>query len=635
MRSKTSYFNKGVFFNNIKRFWLVAFSYSFLLFLYMIGYLNSVSVRLNRDFFIEPVQIAASIFTQSSEVMIFLLGLFCLISALAVFSYMHFPRNTAMIHALPLKRETLYVTNYLSGLLLVTFPLVFNGTIMIVSQAVMGVPLNYGFQWLGVNFVLTFLLYSFAVFAGMFTGHMAAQVFYYLIFNFLAVFLERMITIVLDDFLFGYYTTTAKFNALSPLYHIVGLFGSFYSNEGNTGTIAGYFIAGAFFTVTAMLLYKRRHMEVATDVISFGIVKPIFKYSATFCSSALLGAIIVTILNLGRNYTGYVIAYLTGGFIGYFVCEMLLRKSFRVFRAYKGFVVYGLILGLLFCSIGFDIYGYESYVPEESEIEIMYIYEYHDLRRDLALEPDKYDPSEHRYLLSTKYYYESPPEVLDDDIIEELRNLPGVITSKEAIIKARRIHQYIAANSRQFEINQSNYSNNEQDYKIRSLYFRYKLKNGAIIERYYQGLVTHKDDTELDNLLREYFSLPDIIVKYEPLISKSAGDILTISVGYYTEEGAYIRKEVEDIEGFLEAYKKDIMNVGPNLSVEGPYGPKFPFEVSIEFKDMDPNSEISYYQPAITPEHRNVIEFLTENKIIDIEKISTESGMKLKPFFVR
>ena len=121
-----------------------------------------------------------------------------------------------MIHSLPLKRETLYITNYLSGLLLVTFPIVLNGAIMILAKVYLGIPLTYAFQWLGVNLVLTFLLYTFAVFAGMFTGHMAAQVFYYLIFNFLAVFLENVINNVLYDLLFGFYRTSSKFDVWSP-----------------------------------------------------------------------------------------------------------------------------------------------------------------------------------------------------------------------------------------------------------------------------------------------------------------------------------------------------------------------------------------------------------------------------------
>lgn len=634
MRSKTSYFNKGVFLNNIKRFWLITFAFSFLLFLFMMDYTNSVSARINSIYDNDPVNIAASIFPQSTDIMMLLPGFFCLIAALAVFSYMHFPRNTAMIHSLPLKRETLYITNYLSGLLLVTFPIVLNGAIMILAKVYLGIPLTYAFQWLGVNLVLTFLLYTFAVFAGMFTGHMAAQVFYYLIFNFLAVFLENVINNVLYDLLFGFYRTSSKFDVWSPLYHIPGLFNGFYNNEGSIGTVLVYFIAGVFFLVTGLLLYKRRHMEVATDVVSFNIVKPIFKYSATFCSSALLGTIIVEILNLNQNLTGYIAAYLTGGFIGYFVCEMLLRKTFRVFKAYKGFVVYGLILIILFYSIGFDFFGYGSYAPDVSEIEIMYIYSVHEIRRDLALNPEEYDPAEHRYLFSHKYHYDDYPMQLDEEFVRELRKLPGVTDSEKSIAKAHKIHQYIIQNEKLFKANDSLYGNSwdDQEFKTRSLYFRYKLKNGDIIERYYRRLVTYKDNTELDNLLREYISLPEIRLKYEPILSKSADDILSVALNYYPVEGGYVRKEIPDVEGILEAYKKDLENMDPLFSMDGSYEASLPFNISFEFKESDDlYFEFNHYQPHITDKHQNVIEYLVENEIIDIERMDSEYGIHLKP----
>ncbi|NMA65073.1 MAG: ABC transporter permease [Clostridiaceae bacterium] len=633
MPSKTSYFNKGVFFNNIKRFWLIAFAYTFFLFLFMVGYLNYASSQLNSIYGDDTFHIAANIFSQSNDIMTLFLGFFCLIAALAVFSYMHFTRNTAMIHSLPLTRDTLFTTNYLSGLFLVTFPIVFNAIILIIAKIVMGIPLNYAFQWLGVNFALTFLLYTFAVFAGMFTGHMAAQVFYYLIFNFLAVFLEFVINNVLSDFLYGFFRTSSKFDAWSPIYHVVGLFNGFYNNEGSIGTVIAYFIAGVFFLVTGFLLYKKRHMEVATDVISFKVVKPIFKYSATFCSSALLGGIMVGIFNLEHNLLGYIIVYLVGGFIGYFVCEMLLRKTFRVFNAYKGFLVYGLILTLLLCSVGFDFFGYGNYVPDASEIEIMYMYNYHDIRRDLALSPEQYDAARHRYLISSKYYLDDYPRQLDEDLIQELRRLPGVVDNQEAIIKANKIHQYIADNKELFETNRSIYENitSDQDFRVRSLYFRYKLKDGTIIERYYPGLATFKNNTELDNLLREYISLPDIRLKYEPILTKSADDILAISVNYYTEENGYIRKEIDDIESFLDAYKKDIKNVDPLYSMDGSYEYLLPLDLNFDFKDRDLYFEYHHYQPHITDKHQNVIDYLIKNQVIDFEKLSSEYGIQLEP----
>ena len=63
----------------------------------------------------------------------------------------------------------------------------------------------------------------------------------------------------------------------------------------------GYVIAGIIFLVLSYYLYKKRHMEVATDVISFSFVKPIFKYSVAFCSAALIGGIIITIFNFEKS----------------------------------------------------------------------------------------------------------------------------------------------------------------------------------------------------------------------------------------------------------------------------------------------------------------------------------------------
>ncbi len=637
MPSKTSYFNKGIFLNNIKRFWLITFSYTFFLFLFVVGYLNYIPYRLSSSFDNDPVQIAANLFSQSSDLMVFFLGFYCLIAALAVFSYIHFPRNTAMIHSLPLKRETLFSSNYLAGLFIVTFPLVFNFLIIIIGQAVMGIPLGYAFGWLGVNLSLTFLLYTFAVFAGMFTGHMAAQVFYYLIFNFLAVFLEYVINHILSDFLFGFSSTSLHSRAWSPLYYVITLFRTFYSGQGDIAAIVGYITAGILFLVSALLLYKKRHMEVATDVISFKVVKPIFKYSATFCSSALLGGLMVAVFDINRNPAAYVAVYLLGGFIGYFVCEMLLQKKFRVFNAYKGFVVYGIILVLLFSSVIFDFFGYETSIPEESQIDIMYVYNYFDDRANLALSPEEYDVSEHRYIFNY-VEHDNPPARLSEEHIATLRRHPGVADSREAIAKARLIHQYIIENKNLFKENfnalQNADNQNQDNFMNRRLVFKYKLKDGRIIERAYSGLVTYKDNTNLDTVLRDYLSLPEVKAKYEPILTKTASDINSITIDIYAK-GISDTKYINDINGFLEAYKKDIEEVDPLYRLYSSYKRIYEIDlhINISFKERNPfyldygrTYENNYHSP-INHEFKNTINYLLENGIIDrdqLQQIVTE-----------
>lgn len=61
------------------------------------------------------------------------------------------------------------------------------------------------------------------------------------------------------------------------------------------------------------------------------------------------------------------------GLVGYFAAEMLIKKSFRVFRAgAKGAAIVALALVLLGVAMSFDLTGYEKRVPDESEIESVY-----------------------------------------------------------------------------------------------------------------------------------------------------------------------------------------------------------------------------------------------------------------------
>lgn len=649
MPSKISYFNKGIFKNNLKRFWLITFSYTFLLFLFTAGYLNSEITRYeNADRLETMLNIGRNIFSQSSEPMLLLLGFYPLVAALAVFSYLHFTKSTAMIHSLPVRREALFVTNYLSGLLIVSIPLLFNSAILIITEAVMSFPdMSHAWIWLGINMALTFLLYSFAVFAGMFTGHMAAHAIFFYIYNFLAIFSEVMIGYVLNHLLFGYSGNTGSaslhLGAWSPLYYLNRLYSCFAAGSGNAVVLAGYIIAGIVFLVSGYFLYRRRPMESATDVISFKTVKPVFKYIVAFCSSLILGGIMAGILNIRHSLAGYIVTYLIGGFIGYFASEMLLRKTFRVFRAYKGFIVFGVVLSLLLAGTSLDFFGYERYVPQDQDVELVYVSTYDDSIARLALRPEDYDPDQYGYLFnSTKRYYDGSgagsPQVLTPAQIDELRKNAGVAESREAITSTRRIHDYIVKNEAVFKENEkdfySRYEAGERsaDFQNRSLYIAYRLNNGTIVERNYSLMLL--DSTELDQLLRDYLSLPEIRQMYKPVLNKTAGDIRSVMVYFTTEDGQYNSVEITDTEDFLNAYQKDVQALDPlEYMFPAAETSKFRIEVSIEYKEQgsvedSPLSSGKFsnnlYSNGLYPRFENTLEFLVQNGIIDPDNLQAE-----------
>jgi hypothetical protein len=645
MPLKTSYFNSGIFKNNIKRFWLITFSYTFFMFLLIIGYLNSAIERINRiDDYEVLIYIGKSIF-NTNDIMVIFLGFYPLVTALAMFSYMHFQKNTAMIHSLPVSRSTLFVTNYLSGLFVVSFPLIFNSAILIAFEIIAGIPnSSYAWMWFGINLVLTFLLYNFAVFAGMFTGHLAAHAIFFYIFNFLALFLETVIKSILNNFLFGYasYYSSRTFDAWSPLYYLQAFYRGFQNDKGNITAIAGYLIAGIIFLVASYFLYKKRHMEVATDVISYSFVKPVFKYGVAFCSAALIGSIIVSILNVHQNLVAYIITYLIGGFIGYFSAEMLMRKTFKVFKTYKGYIVFALILSLFLCSINFDLYGYERRIPQYSEVEIMCLNTYLDSSVRIALRPEDYDPEMHSYLIPTREYSgkfrNEPPRVLSDEHIKELReSIPGIFDNYEVITKVRQIHSYIVENENLFKENEKlmhkDITGQQADlFKNRNLYFIYRLEDGSFLERQY-SLLTYQDNTELDKLLREYLALPGVRESYMPVLSKNADDIQSAYVSFETKDGHYQDFEItEDMQGFLDVYKKDIL---AEDSLKSMFRESEPYDydvyVRIDFKNELLN-RTGAHSNRLYNQFENTMNYLVDKGIIKLEDLmESEYNLKYSP----
>jgi len=593
MPLKTSSFNKGIYFFSLKRFWLIAFSFAFLLTLNILDFLGIASDNMHGiSVTFDSSGFARSIFGHSDILAIFTFPFFSLIAALAMFSYIHFQRNTAMIHALPVTRSSLFATHYLAGLTLVLLPLLISGTILVVGGLLLDIAqIGMALQWILVSVVFLFLFYSFAVFAGMFTGHMAAHALYFYIFNFLAVFLQKVIGVVLSSLSFGYVAPdSSPFLVFSPMAYLVECFSDFSYGKGNWLVVACYLLAGLLFTWGARAVYLRRHMETAGDVVSVRIMKPVFKYSVAFCSSALLGNIIVELMNFGRGFAVFIVSYLIGGFIGYFAAEMLLRKTFRVFRNVKGFIAFALVMVMLLSAIHFDFFGYETYVPDAEDVEVMYLNAYFDDYVQIALKPENYNPERDGYFFIRSSM--DPPTRLDEEMIHDLRQLPGVLERPETIEKAVALHRVIARNVSSLD-NQGWKDRRyygSSDVQFFQLSIAYRLKNGNIVKRAYYLPYRNDSTGELETALKELVTSDEFIAKNNPIMHIEAEGVNFIQVTFYEGETSSLNlMDPEDVEAFLDAYKKDIMETEP-LALLKDYQEGNPtgIEITFNFKERIP-----------------------------------------------
>ena len=83
-----------------------------------------------------------------------------------------------------------------------------------------------------------------------------------------------------------------------------------------------------------------------------------------------------------ERFEWVILGYVLGVVFGYLLAEMVLQKTWRIKLQLKGFGYYSLVVLLLIFVIKIDVFGFESRVPDISDIKEVSIsnnlYNYHD-----------------------------------------------------------------------------------------------------------------------------------------------------------------------------------------------------------------------------------------------------------------
>lgn len=382
MRSVTSCFNSTLYRKNLSRFWPIWALYS-VIWLFVLPLNLLTTIQRGRNWALEDLADSLDYFSQATVGYSLNLGtvlavLFGLLAAMAVFSYLDTSRSACMMHALPLRREALFFTNYLSGLSFLLLPNAAIFGLTLAGEAVSNcLDLGALTVWLLVQSATCLFFYSFAVFCAMFTGHLLALPIFYGVLNCLAAILSALMDAVLYLFLYGYNglssTTQQAVAWLTPLEKL-GRAATWTTAAGSAdlclaqpAVVAVYAGVGAALSVAALLVYRARQMESAGDVVSVRVVRPLFKYGVAVCAGLSGGTFTYYVL-FDEGQLPLVLSILFWAAVGYFLAEMLLRKSFQVLSAWPGCLVLVALLAALFLCIRLDLTGYQDYVPASDEV---------------------------------------------------------------------------------------------------------------------------------------------------------------------------------------------------------------------------------------------------------------------------
>lgn len=378
MRSGTSFFNATIYRKDLTRFWPLWTANLVVWLLYLpLNALMRLRSQLQHDTKTLD-SFARNLGDNATEFGLVFAVVFGLVVAMAVFSHLYSARSANFMGALPVRREGQFVSHYLAGLTIMLAPnvLVFLLTLLIeaIGSSVYLLSLGY---WLLCITGMELFFFSFAVCLGQFAGHLLVLPVYYGVFNVLVLAVYYLFELVMNSFYYGfagisgiwqqvaYWLTPAlAFSQMDCEVYRDG--NQLVQNVDGLIAVAVYAVAAVVLTICALLLYRRRHMESAGDVVAVKAMRPVFKYGVAACAGLFFG--LVTSYALDMEEIGLMAAIILWGIAGYFVAQMLLDKSFRVFRKWKGAVVLTGAFLLLFAVIGFDLTGYEDRIPAVGDV---------------------------------------------------------------------------------------------------------------------------------------------------------------------------------------------------------------------------------------------------------------------------
>jgi ABC-2 type transport system permease protein len=386
MTSPTSYCklpSKALFFINVKRFiWLSVLNILGLLLFIPFIILNQGPGRIAR-LLEDPVYmenwIGQNWFNSiafNPMVMLMLIAV-ALLWAAMLYNYLNETRSVTFFHSLPFNRRSLYWNLNIAGAVGMLIPIVITALVCLLIRFIGSFGMLYQawdvFNWFLTYFIMELVFFSSAVFVGMVTGLPMVQPIFTLIMHGLPAALYGLTAIVLHQTIYGFpnYTSQMKWADNLPIVRlfIEPLFG--VSERGYVGFIyLGIMLLLIIaFLLIGLWLYGRRPMERTGDIIVFPVLRPVFKYGVTYCAM-LSGALLISEI-LNQYLQPWML--ILWSIVGYCLAEMLLQKTVRILRAWKGLAAYLIILLLCMGGISADIIGYQRKIPEQNQIAAVYI----------------------------------------------------------------------------------------------------------------------------------------------------------------------------------------------------------------------------------------------------------------------
>ncbi|WP_440895134.1 DUF6449 domain-containing protein [Amphibacillus sp. Q70] len=555
MQLKTSWYKHEMMKQNFRQVGWISLIYCLALFF---AVPLNMFMQINQPDRYEYFYYVESIFEFGIIAQILMLFIVPVLMGMFILRYLHQKDASDFLHSLPISRTKFFWQQAGFGLIALWLPIMINGGLIFLINRLFDVSdifrlMDLGY-WLLISIILITFIYSVSLILGVLTGITIIQGIFTYIFLYLPVGFTFLFVYNLNFAVVGLpesHFISDRIFELSPISDFeifVGSFGDVSSR------IVMYLILIVFFLVLAQILYKIRPAEAATQAIAFQMLKPIFIYSFTFCFT-LIGGLYFGLFQ--QDYLGILIGYLLFSIIGYFISQMIVHKTWRVFREWRDYGFFFIGFTILIIFIVTDLTGFQSRIPDLEEVESVFVID------------DVY---------SFNY---------DSDMYGELEGF----TNAEDIELVRDYHQSLIDNvEREAAFDHNNYP----------IEIIYRLENGKELVREYNIPWSEVNV----GVLRELRQRP-IYKKYtNALFMIDPAMVNQIQFTTYPSYKSAVITDRSQIVELIELFKQDILDSDENFYNSG---------TSVEISLI--NQDYHNVFLDLNRKHKRVIEWLKENEL--------------------
>lgn len=307
---------------------------------------------------------------------VFLMMAAALVCGMSGFSYLNSKSKVDFYHSIPVKREKMFIANYVNGILILAVPYaaaLLLAVVIGISNGISGTELwSLALSSYGMTMVYYILMYSLVVVAAMLTGNLVVGV----LGSAVLAFYVPLGVLLVGGYLTTFFRTYMylqyegvmnSLGRLSPIVEYIYQVGA-YGKEGVSplALIAALAVSAAL-AALGCLLYQKRPSEAAGRAMAFAVTKPVIRILITVMAALGCGLFFWSL----RSTTGWaVFGVLCGGVIAHCVIEIIYHFDFKKLFADKIQLVACLAVSLLvMLTFRYDWIGYDEYLPDAGEVK--------------------------------------------------------------------------------------------------------------------------------------------------------------------------------------------------------------------------------------------------------------------------